>query len=106
MIEFTKRRRDSAADLFAGDLSIELPVKIVFDLLNERDLRVFGDGPLATGRLDSAKDAFAVERNAGLIPLDHDEASGLFDAFESGESLFAVFAFPTAADRGAAFSRP
>jgi hypothetical protein len=106
LIEFTQCPRDPSANLVARDLPIELSMELVFNSLDQRDLGVLGNRSFSAGRLNAAKNAFAVERHPGVIPFHHDQAPRLFDAFEGGESFFAVFTFPTAADRRATFPRP
>jgi hypothetical protein len=106
LIEFTQCHRDASANLVARDLSIELPVDFVFDPLDQPDLGVFGNRSFAAGCLNPPKNPFGVEWDPSVISFHHHQTPRFFDSLKRGESLFAVFAFPTAPDRRASFSWP
>lgn len=94
----------SFADFSGRDLSVELAVEFVVDLIDRCNQPFLWDFAFAAGGLDAPHDVFAAERLPRAVALDDGKAGGLFDAFVGGEAAGATEAFAAAADDAAGFA--
>jgi hypothetical protein len=90
---------DTAPDLRALHLPLELPVNVLFDHAGEALLGLLGDRALSAGGLKTSQDALTFERHPRAVALDHHQARCTLDAFVGGEPLAAGEALAPSAHR-------